>query len=349
MQKWIFTGISGCGRIEFLEEIKDSLLKKNIKVRTHDLGRIIRAVCKDNRIELDDAKILDIDASALRLARALALQKLETDILKDLQTAIHLIGVHLTFKWKGRLIPGFTIKEITSLDPDGFVNVVNNIKDIHSTISTNPKWSKVPVPNLEEVQYWLMEEEFVTRMLAELVNKPVFLVARNHKISNIIDLFYTNKKRVYLSYPITAIKDDDPQLLDKIQGEILNKLEELFVVFNPLAIEDMKLTYLKENGKSDKFPSLINQLNKATIELLKTRTVHRDYQFIDQSDAVVVFYLTDKLSPGVMGEMYYAHRNQKPVFVVFQGKKSPFLTDISQVISNNLEELLQVLREFSSK
>ena len=77
----------------------------------------------------------------------------------------------------------------------------------------------------------------------------------------------------------------------------------------------MKLAYLKEEEDAGKYPELIEQLDADVIKIIKSRTVHRDYQFIDQSDAIVVFYLTDKLSPGVMGEIVYAHRNQKPIFI----------------------------------
>lgn len=349
MKKWIITGISGSGRVEFLEEIKNNLLQKGFAVRTHDLGSIIRTVCKDQKIEFDDEKILDIDAATLRLARALAIQQIETEILKDKETKLHLIGVHLTFKWKGRLISGFSLKEIISLNPDGFINVVDNVLDISKSININPKWQNVPKPDVEEIQYWLMEEEFITNLLGEMINSPVFLVARKHNIDNISDLFLTNKKKIYLSYPITAIKDSKPELLKEIQGKILNRLQENFIVFNPLSIEDMALTYIKKSEDLIEYPKLFEQLNSDAIEIIKTRTVHRDYQFIDQSDAVVVFYLTDKLSPGVMGEMYYAHRNQKPVFVAFQGSKSPFLTNISYVIEDKPEDLYQHLDSFSNK
>jgi hypothetical protein len=30
------------------------------------------------------------------------------------------------------------------------------------------------------------------------------------------------------------------------------------------------------------------------------RTIERDYRFIDQSDVVVVLYMTEKVSPGVL-------------------------------------------------
>lgn len=189
----------------------------------------------------------------------------------------------------------------------------------------------------------MIEEEFVTEVLADVLGKPLFLVARRHHPSNISDLFFSDKKKIYLSYPITAVKDDNPNLLGQIQGEILEELEKLFVVFNPLAIEDISLTYLKEG---DAVPKLLEQLTPKAKQLLKARTVERDFQFIDQSDAVVVFYLTDKVSPGVLAEIYYANRNMKRVFACFQGKASPFLEGAVTELTTTIDEQMALLRSF---
>jgi len=52
-----------------------------------------------------------------------------------------------------------------------------------------------------------------------------------------------------MSYPITAIRKDNPDLLAQIQGEYLSRLEALFVVFDPLTVRDMELTY--DSGTED--------------------------------------------------------------------------------------------------
>jgi len=306
-------------------------------------------MCREQNIEFNEQKILDIDAEKLRLVRALAIKELNTVLLRESDAHLHLIGVHLTFRWKSRLIPGFTVTEMMSLKPDGFLNVIDNVEDIFNSISINPKWQNASRPDIEEIQYWLMEEEFITKILGEITNSPVYLVSRKHNIENISQLFLSNRKKLYLSYPITAIKDDNPEILTRIQGEILDKIEEDFIVFNPLAIEDMKLTYPQKSNESDEYPELLEQLNSDAIEIIKSRTVHRDFQLIDQSDGVIVFYLTDKVSAGVLGEMNYAQNNQKKVFVVFEGKRSPFLTQISYVIKNNLEDILIELKKFASE
>lgn len=340
----VVTGISGSGRIELLRELADyATAERGEAVVVHDVGALIANECSRLRIPITDQKMLDVDRHLRELLRSNALRIVENKILRN-SDALHFVGVHATFRWKSRLIPGISYPDLVVLKPDLFINVVRNAADISETNHRNPKWDDGEVPDLRETQAWMMEEEFATEILADVSGKPVFIVARDHNISNLADLFFTSKKRIYLSYPITAVRQDNPQLLDQIQGPILKELEKLFVVFNPLSIKDMLLTYDDTNNA---FPELVDQLTPEAKELVKTRTIERDYQFIDQSDAVVVFYLTEKLSPGVLGEMYYAHRTQKHVFMCFPKGISPFLDDVTDIIKTAPEELLKWLKGFA--
>ena len=341
MQTWIVTGTSGSGRIEFLDELKRCCDERGTPAMVHDVGNILTAEAKKQRLQFADDKILDVDAHLLRILRAAAIKEVRLRILQNPAIALHLVGVHATFRWKERLIPGISFADIRDLCPNGFLNIVNNVKAVYERNFKNPKWDADSLPSLEETQDWMVEEEFVTEVLAEVQGVPMFLVARTHNPSNLADLFFTNKKRVYLSYPITAVREENPELLSRIQGEILEQLEEMFVVFNPLAIRDMDLVA----GKG--LPATIRELTASTKAAIKSRTIARDYQFIDQSDAAVVYYMTEKVSPGVLAEIYYAHRNMKQVFVCFPYSRSPFLESAATEISNTPEEQLALLGAFA--
>ncbi len=342
MEKWIITGISGCGRIEKLNEIKSIGETMGKKICVHDVGDLIFNECKKRNIPISDNRILDMDQNQLKLLRTLAIKTVENEILKSKDIDLHLIGTHATFRWKNRLIPGISYQDVLDIKPNGFMNIVQNVQEIFTCNKKNPKWEDQNLPDIDETQNWLMEEEFVTEVLSSVMNVPMYIVARDHKNQNLLDLFFTTKKKIYLSYPITAVRDSAPELLDKIQGSILTELEKLFIVFNPLTIKDISFA-----NKLDDMPELLHQLTHKSKEMLKTRTIERDFQFIDQSDAVVVFYLTDKVSPGVLAEIFYAHRNQKPVFMVYQEKTSPFIEDVTTCIVNNLDEVMEKLKIFA--
>lgn len=346
MEKWIATGISGSGRIEKLIEISQECEKRGFKALVSDVGTMIKDECQKHRIPYTDQTILDIDRPQLSLLRSSALKEC---ILKEVthnDANIHFIGIHATFRWKKRLIPGMSFRDILAIKPNGFINMVDNLETIMRVNHENPKWVQGALPNHEITQEWLKEEEFATEVLAEVIGVPIYLVAKNHNTSNLTDLFVSGKKKVYLSYPITAVREESPELLENIQINILPQLEEMFVVFDPLAIEDMKLTY---EGTTEDLPELATEnITTRAKDLIKARTIERDFQFIDQADAVVVFYMTDKLSPGVMAEINYAHRNQKPIFLAFPHSKSPFMEDVAHVIKPSIDELMPALKEFAN-
>jgi adenylate kinase/nucleoside 2-deoxyribosyltransferase len=346
MKKWVCTGISGSGRIEFLEELAAYANANGRHVVVHDVGALIKQECFRNRMPFTDERILDLDQNLLRSLRSAALKEANILILKKPDADLHLIGVHGTFRWKHRIIPGMSYSDLLEIQPDGFLNIVDDVKTIVSINGRNPKWDADTLPSLEETQEWMLEEEFVTEVLADVTERPVYIVARRHTIANLADLFFSNKKRIYLSYPITAVQKDEPALLKRIQGPILHDLEQLFVVFNPLAIKDMSLA---NQETIEGLPTSVRAITPKAKEIIKARTIERDFQFIDQADGVVVFYLTDRLSPGVLSEILYAHRNQKPVFMAFPGARSPFLEDMATVIESDVDRLMTVLKDWAGE
>ena len=343
MEKWFVTGVSGSERIELLNELATYCTKKGKKVAVHDVGDLIRMECEKHGFKVVAQRILDMDRARLDILRSAALKEVMIRILKEPDVDLHLIGVHATFRWKSRLIKGISFNDVMDIEPDGFINIVRDIREVYEANKKNPKWDEHGPPKLDETQMWMMEEEFLTEVLGEVNKKPVYLIARKHPLDNLYDLFFSKKKKIYLSYPITAVRDSNPELLDRIQGPILEGLKHMFVVFNPLDIKDMRLTYA---GAEKDIPGLIGEIDAKAIGLIKTRTVERDFQFIDQSDAVVVFYLTDKVSPGVLAEIYYAHRNQKQVFITFKHGRSPFMEDAASTMSDTIEESMEKITKY---
>ena len=336
MKNYIFTGISGSGRIELLNELKTELVKRGESVNVFDVGRIIFDSAERLNIKISDEKVLDIDKDLLISLRKIALDEVQLQITKQ-PTDFNLIGIHATFRWKSRLIRGISFRELETFSVEGFINVVDDVRKICEINSYNLKWKDIERPEIEETNSWIMEEEFITEVLAEFHRVPVYIVCRTHNISNLADLFLTNKKKVYASYPVTQISRDNPQLLERFREDVLPKLENEFIVFDPMLIRDMDLVY---EGQIV-LPDSVEGISERAANQLKARIVERDFQFIDQANFVVVLYLTDKVSAGVLSEIIYAHRHAKPVFMVFPFSVSPFLQDATTRIFKTEEELFQ--------
>lgn len=131
MQIWIVTGISGSGRLELLNEIAGEVSKRGVKVKVHDVGAMMRNECERQRMPMVDERILDLDQRHLRLLRTVALKDVALRILAQPEVELHFVGVHATFRWKGRLIPGVSYFELRALSPCAIVNVVDSVKDIY--------------------------------------------------------------------------------------------------------------------------------------------------------------------------------------------------------------------------
>jgi adenylate kinase len=205
MQKWIVTGISGSERIELLNELKNYIKNNSSKrVEVYDVGELIKVECKKNGKPLKDERILDVDRSLLNCLRSCAIREIQIQmsLVKNNNIEAHFIGIHATFRWKNRIIPGILYKDLCSLKPTGLINIHRDVKDICAANKKNTKWDEDTLPDLKETQEWMMEEEFVTEVLADVLEVPIYLISRKHNLSNLADLFLSNKKKIYLSYPI---------------------------------------------------------------------------------------------------------------------------------------------------
>jgi len=327
----ICTGISCSGRKELMADFEELCVHKGLNIGFFNVGDFMHRAAAESGVHFTE-KVLDSDPAVLSLARRNAFY----EIAQRAETYEHaIIGLHACFRWRGSLIDGFSFKDIEILPPDLFINVVDNIADISERMEETAQWAGMGKATLN---VWLDEEEFLTRQLANLIEKPHYTVARQHELENFYELLFSPKPKFYLSYPITLLQEI-PGEIQKIR-ELGEKLRHSFIIFDPLTIKDMALVGSGEEGRV--LPTM-SEMDAHVIEQIKTRTISRDYQFIHQSDFVVVIYPTDKLSPGVLSEMNYASRYNKPVYAFYTGTRSIFFENLCERIFNTFEELADFL------
>ena len=333
----ICTGISCSGRKELMADFEALCREKNVRIGFFNVGDFMRRAAAEAGVRFTE-KVLDSDPAVLSLARRSAFHEI-ANRASEYEHAF--IGLHSCFRWRGRLIEGISFRDIREFPGDVFVNVVDDLADIANRMTPNPQWTGM---RREEINVWLDEEEFLTKQMATLGNKLHYTVARRHHLENFYDLLFSDKRKFYLSYPITLLRDDADHL-NKIHA-FGSKMRKDFIVFDPLDIKDMDLitdaeTELSEKPEAATSDSIttISNLDASFSEQIKTRTISRDFQFIHQSDFVVVLYPTDKLSPGVLSEMNYASRYNKPVYAVYSHARSPFFENLCEQIFDTLEEL----------
>lgn len=339
---WLVTGVSGCGWNELLDEISKKAVTNcpDNTIYIFDVGNYMQKECERLNFSISKENILDVDGTLLETIRSLALKEVLAEIkaISD-EKAIIFIGIHAVFHWKNRLIPGVSYYDLgdPALNLAGVINVTDDITAVLTKNDCNPVRKKAGQLSPTETQKWMQEEELLSKIIADIKQCPFYVIAKNHNPENLLDFFLGQKKRIYLSYPITAIRNDDPSKLDVFLNTTLRTLNELFVVFNPLAIGDLgNIASFENNDEYSKITNIVN-----------TRTIQRDFRFIDQSNAVVVYYDTDKNSPGVFAEIYYAYRTGKPVYIYYPHKASPFLQDAVTSMDDNFDSFVARLRRIA--
>ena len=335
--KIICTGISCSGRKELMADFAERCVQKGLNIGFFNVGDFMHRAAAESRVHFTE-KVLDSDPAVLSLARRNAFY----EIAQHAKTYEHaIIGLHACFRWRGSLLEGFSFKDIEILSPDLLINVVDNITDISERMEESGQWAGMGKATLN---VWLDEEEFLTRQLAHLMEKPYYTVAKQHDLENFYELLFSARPKFYLSYPITLLREE-PAEIEKIR-KLGEKLRGSFIVFDPLSIKDMALvTAGGEAVDSSHSVTTVGEMDKDVIEQIKTRTISRDYQFVHQSDFVVVIYPTDKLSPGVLSEMNYASRHNKPVYALYTGTRSIFFENLCEQIFDSFEDLEAFLCE----
>ena len=326
------TSISGSGTRNIINAVVEEARSSdhNHEVCTYDVGEMMREIAETYDPYVQWEKILDSDIRSLRHLRASAFKVISYQVKLN-PNSLHLICLHLSFRWKtGYLTTGFDPHLLRLFDPyvRRFINIIEDLPKIQNRLSQTA-WGK---RKLLELMIWRDEELFLTDLFADFCTGRVdsFAIAYAEPPSTIEKLiWHPEYNRVYLSFPITNILED-------ARNEIVSfrdKIREFLVVFDPYACKDYDETYKKAEMKT-----LQKEVGEQTIE--------RDFRFIDQANAVVVYYPKKVPSKGVDAEMAHAKKTGKPIYLYSPEDLGggPFSTLVDYT-SNNVEDFIDLLRQ----
>ncbi len=328
----ICTGISKTGRMPFLEDVAEAGRRTGADVEVFDVGYMLLRKAEVLGIPYRDEKILDAPEVTLKTLRAAVFE----EILKNLsKNKLNLISLHACFKWKGALMAGFDPYYLNQLKPRLFLTVVDDLVKIEERMARSTQWKGRM--SRREVVDWQNEETFVTQTMAAFLNRPYYMVPKAQPVGSVWKLVSKpSYPKAYLSYPISALYNDDSETSpDDFFKEVQNFKEfadDFLVVFDPMSIKDL-----------DGDPSSIDDPD---FELLKKVTVWRDFAFINQVDFLVVFNPLGLDSPGVNDEVFHGFANNRDVYLYYKSpKRSPFLESKTTRIFDDLDEMKKFLRK----
>ena len=328
----VCTGSSGSDRMGYLKGVREMAQQAGIELEVCNVGDMMLQKASDIGSPVSREKILDLPSSSLEWLRGSVFEEL---VRKSATHENTIIATHTCFRWKKFLSPAFDTYYLRQLDPDFYVTIIDDYDNIRRRLEETVQWRGRL--ELWEILVWRDEEAQITKILAQNFRKPHYVIAREEPPDILFNLmFRPQRKKAYLSYPITAIEKEQPEQLDRVR-EFLDELRQYLTVFNPLAMSELERARGLVNDKD-------GEMTPQLLRILEDQTVARDYQFIDQSDLVVVYYPVKEPSPGVLSELIYGFSHDKEVYMVFPYEISPFLQFYCTAIFKTGAELIDHLK-----
>jgi len=253
---------------------------------------------------------------------------------------------------------------MNAFDPTVFITMTDSLLPIKKRQFENAYWRKQDL-SLQDISVWREEEAFFTRFLASLMGRPHFLipVAEPFQTMDRVIFGRDSLRKFYLSFPITEmLMDKDAEKYFQEKDKIRDKLRQKHIVFDPFDLKDSEIYKCLEarfpltlgsaevvfDASADPPKQIVNDLviekgNDDTFTISGTEVsftkeqlshltpynyqqiVERDFQLIEQSDAVVVYYPITTVSSGVLSEIIYAYSHGRDTYVRWASRMSPFL------------------------
>lgn len=347
----VVTGQVGVDKKPFLDRVAKRAESHGQAVKVYHIGDMMYAEAPDVR----PGKILD-----LPLARLHALRR---SVMKDVLAEIDrhetvIINTHASFRWKHGLFPAFDHDQMSALDADLYVTLVDNLDAVHERLLRD---HDVP-HSLKDIMVWREEEILATEILAQSIrgHGAFFIVARGFEDTAIDSLyrliFKPETKRVYPSFPMTHVMDL-PETLVEIDA-FRAALAEHFITFDPGDVDEKRLLFdagaatqrgetavtVEVNGRKVEFD--VNEVASVARDI-DAQIYARDFKLIDQSDMIVSFIPQlpggkPGLSSGVERELQHAYETTKEVYVIWQpqAEPSPFITETATKLFTTTQEAL---------
>ncbi len=329
----VCTGSSGSDRMGYLDGVQELARQTGVPLEVCNVGDMMLQKARDIGSPVSREKILDLPSSSLEWLRGTVFEEIVRKAAGHENT---IVATHTCFRWRKFLSPAFDTYYLSRLDPDFYVTIIDDYDAIQRRLDETEQWRDRL--QLREILVWRDEESVITKILAQHFRKPCYLIAREEPPDILFNLMFTpDRKKAYLSYPITAIEKEQPEQLERAQ-DFLIELRKYLTVFNPLAMTELERAR-RLNQSND------SEITVDIMKMLEDQTVARDYQFIDQSDMVIVYYPVREPSPGVLSELIHGFSHDKEVYMIFPYEISPFLQFYCTKIFQTGEELIHYLQE----
>ncbi len=359
--KIVVTGMVGVDKKSYLEKVCQFADKQGKNILLCNVGDLMYAEAPD----IPSGRILDVPMKRLSSLR----RSIFKDIIAKAQTAPNLIvNTHATFRWRHGLFPAVDFDQMRQLNADMYICLIDSVMALHTRLVAEHSVEH----SLKDLIVWREEEIIGTEMLYKGIdeNIPFYCLARgaeDETIETLYRLLFDDKgKKVYLSFPMTAVVNMED--VKKEIDDFRRLMKQSFICFDPGDIEESCLPHkakqaLQAGQDCVEVTALGQKIRLDLHEVqqierdINSQTYARDFMLIDQSDMIISFIpsMADgraAISSGVERELQHAHEAAKDVYVIWPSKQSPsvFVTQTAtKVFSTQAEAIIFFEKELYVK
>jgi len=355
--KVIVTGTVGLDKKPFLEKVCQSGRAAGADIKLCHVGDRMYAEAPD----VAPGRILDLPLARLHQLRRSVLK----DVLMVGQNCEYLLlNTHATFRWRHGLFPAFDFDQLSQLDADMYVCLIDNVDAVHARLVRDHQIDH----SLKDLLVWREEEMLATEMMMmgcgltrQGTGARFYCLAVGNEGGNAEMLFRLMMGRkmpkAYLSFPMTHVADL-PEVVAEIEC-FRKQLWDHFIVFDPADLEEHRL-YLDAVAASEKGRKVMEievlgqQMSFDVAEVLQVAgDIHaqiyaRDFLLIEQADMIISYIPAlpggkPGLSSGVERELQHAYEATREVYVIWRprAEPSPFITETATKVFSDTEEALE--------
>lgn len=352
----IITGQVGVDKGPYLEAVKAQARQNGHDLQVFHVGQMMYAEAPD----VPAGRILNLPINRLNTLRRAVFK----EILRAADQHEHvLVNTHATFRWRHGLFAAFDYDQIKSFNADLYMTLLDNVENVHQRLLRDHDLDHT----LKDIMVWREEELLATEIIAKITRGygHFFMISRGRDIPTTQTIyrlmFEGQKKKVYLSYPMSHVMDL-PKTLAEI-SRFKSTINQHLICFDPADVDELILHTAAIAAIQDGRTSI--EVNTADGPLtLKTADVvqisgdimgqiyARDFKMIDQSDMIVSLVPQlpggrPGLSSGVERELHHAFEAGKEVYVIWacQTMPSPFITETATKVFGNIEEAIGYFRQ----
>lgn len=361
----LFTGPPLNGRDDYLEQVVEILNKRfNVKAKLYRVFDYMRKVGSNYGCpNLTRENIFDIPENILKNIRTEAFQLIDREINNE-KDGVHIISSPNIFfisphgHFASRETEGFDKYMLyTYIKPDYIVITIDDAINVKERLEKDQIWKDRVIPTLQTIVYWRnLSIEHIERLTKEIYESygrslRYLIFSVNHSPDVMADLILNNKPWIYLSYNMTGLPEEKFENVKRIY----KKLRKYFVVFDPGTISEWRLVNEYDDAIEKGKETIITNVNGKTvrmklsevegaIDLMRMQIVTRDYNLVEQSEAVFVYHHSEYPSYGVMAEVIRASQFAKPIYVLYPFNKrlSPFFEHYVKTSRLHVERIISL-------